>query len=209
MVKIDKIDEWIVTLLSQDGRASATQILKELKEKRIPLTSRSVLNRIRRLEKYGVIQGYNARLSPALFEGKENVMILLKFVPFPDNANIMRLNSYLRGLPFCFFATQMNGGEEGYDYACHLVFNTKQQFDCELNSILRISGNLIAYYHVCKLKIFKETTRVLPSTHDLGEAKMSNSVNEQTLDELEGRQNLISRCIDDMAKSALARFGYH
>ena len=52
MVVIDNIDMNILELLSRDGRASAIQISKNLAEQGISLTSRSVLNRMKRLEKY-------------------------------------------------------------------------------------------------------------------------------------------------------------
>ncbi len=58
MVVIDNIDINILELLSRDGRASATDISKDLAEKGLLLTSRSVLNRRKRLEKYKIIQGY-------------------------------------------------------------------------------------------------------------------------------------------------------
>ena len=91
-------------------------------------------------------------------------MILLKFMPLYDNTDIDKLlyyRSYLNGSSFCFFAMQMFGGAEGYDYACYLVCDTKQQFNLQLGLILNKFGNLIEYHQVYRLVIRKETTRVL------------------------------------------------
>lgn len=64
------------------------------------------------------------------------MIILLKFAPLHDNADIDKLSSHLRSSSFCFFATQMIGGAEEYDYACSLLCDTKQQFNSQLELIL-------------------------------------------------------------------------
>jgi DNA-binding Lrp family transcriptional regulator len=166
-----------------------------------------VLNRRKRLEKHKIILGYTAILNPTLFARKENVMILLKFAPLLDNAEIMKFSSYLRGSSFCFFATRMIGGAEGYDYACNFVFDTEQQFHLQLEFILSTFGDLIANYQVYKLEIIKETPRVLPSFDDLEVVTTSNSLNKQATIELEEVQDLLSRCEEENARSIMATFG--
>ena len=89
-------------------------------------------------------------------------MILLKFIPLYDNTDIDKLDSYLNGCSFCFFATRMFGGAEGYDYAFHLECDTEQQSNLQLGLILNKFGNLIEFHQV---GIRKETTRVLTSTY--------------------------------------------
>jgi DNA-binding Lrp family transcriptional regulator len=93
------------------------------------LTPRSVLNRIRRLEKHEIIQGYTVRLNPTLFETKHSVLILLKFVPSCNNDQIEKLSSILCDSPICSFATRMIGKAYGFDHAYQLVCDTEQQFD--------------------------------------------------------------------------------
>jgi DNA-binding Lrp family transcriptional regulator len=166
-----------------------------------------VSNRIKRLEKYRIIQGYTAILNPALFARKETMIILLKFAPLYDNADIDKLSSHLRGSSFCLFATQMIGGAEEYDYACSLLCDTKQQFNSQLELILNTFGNLISDYQVCKSKIIKETPRVLPSA-DNQEVKTLDSQSEQADKELEDIQNLLSRREDEIARDIAATAGY-
>jgi len=166
-------------ILGRDSRASATQISKDLAEKQILLTSRSVLNRIARLEKQQTIQGYTVRLNPTLFECKESNMILLKFMPLYYNTDIDKLDSYLNCSSFCFFATRMFGGAEGYDYAFHLVCDTEQQFNFQLDLILNTFRNLIERCQVYRLSIRKEVPRLLHYTHDLEGIELLNSINKE------------------------------
>ena len=132
---------------------------------------------------------------------------MLKFVEFRDNAEIRKLSSYLRESSFCFFATEMVGEAEGYDYACNFVFDTEQQFHLQLEFILNIFGDLIANHQVYKLKIIKETPRVLPSADDLEVVTTSNSLNKQAAIEPEDVQDLMSRWAEENARSIMARFG--
>jgi Lrp/AsnC family leucine-responsive transcriptional regulator len=56
---MDAIDTQILTNLQSDGRVSNAEI-----GRRVGLAPSAVLERIRRLERDGVIRGYHARLSP-------------------------------------------------------------------------------------------------------------------------------------------------
>ncbi|MDM0044855.1 Lrp/AsnC family transcriptional regulator [Variovorax dokdonensis] len=58
MQPLDRIDRILLERLQQDGRMSA-QALSEL----VHLSPRATLNRIRRLEETGVIEGYRAQVS--------------------------------------------------------------------------------------------------------------------------------------------------
>lgn len=80
MVVIDNVDRIIIEHLSRDSSVSTADINKDLTEKGFLLTSRSVLNRKKRLEKHKVILGYTVRLNPALFAGEKSFIIMLKFV---------------------------------------------------------------------------------------------------------------------------------
>ena len=206
MVVIDNIDMNILELLGRDGRASATDISKDLAEQGMSLTSRSVLNRMKRLEKYRIIQGYTARLSPTLFARKESIMVLLKFVDSRDSADIRKLSSYLCESSFCFFATEMVGEAEGYDFACHLGFDTVQKLDSQLKLILNTFGNLIAHYQVYKSKIIKEPCVIL-CTHNSYGVKTLKPLGKQT-PELDYIQSFLSQCMDDIARRLLDRAGY-
>jgi DNA-binding Lrp family transcriptional regulator len=203
---MDNIDVGILEILSRDSSFRPNQISRGLAEKNIMLTPRSVLNRIKKLEKHGIIQGYTLRLNPTLFECKESNMILLKFMPLYDNTDIDKLDSYLNGSSFCFFATRMFGGAEGYDYAFHLVCDTEQQFNLQLGLILNTFRNLIERRQVYRLSIRKEVPRLLHSTHDLEGFDILNSINKEASYELEYMQGLLRQSMEDDVRSMLAKF---
>jgi hypothetical protein len=59
----------------------------------------------------------------------------------------------------------MFGGAEGYDYACHLVCDSEQQFSLQL--ILNTFKNLIEYCQVYRILIRKEVPCLLHFTQRL------------------------------------------
>jgi Lrp/AsnC family leucine-responsive transcriptional regulator len=58
--ELDRIDRRLLTRLQQDGRAAVSQLARE-----VNLTVTPTLERVRRLESGGYIEGYFARLNPA------------------------------------------------------------------------------------------------------------------------------------------------
>lgn len=59
--ELDKIDRKILRVLQQDGRISFTEL-----GERVGLSTSPCTERVRRLERNGVITGYHARLDPQL-----------------------------------------------------------------------------------------------------------------------------------------------
>src|SRR5215467_13023754 len=57
---LDRIDRRLLVRLQQDGRAAVSQLARE-----VHLTVTPTLERVRRLEERGYIEGYFARLSPS------------------------------------------------------------------------------------------------------------------------------------------------
>jgi DNA-binding Lrp family transcriptional regulator len=203
---MDNIDVGILEILGRDSSSRPNQISRGLAEKNMILTPRSVLNRIKKLKKHGIIQGYTLRLNPTLFEYKESNMTLLKFMPLYDNTDIDKLDSYLNSSSFCFFATRMSGGAEGYDYAFHLVRDTQQQFNLQLGLILNTFRNLIERHQVYRLSIRKEIPRLLHYTHDLEGIDILNSVKKEADYEQEYIHGLLRQISDDNDRYYLARF---
>ncbi len=69
-IKLDDIDLKILEILQQEGRLSN----KELAE-RINLTTTPTLERVRRLEREGVIEGYSARINRRAINKNLNVFV--------------------------------------------------------------------------------------------------------------------------------------
>lgn len=62
-IKLDERDIKILAILQREGR-----ITKAMLAERVSLSPSPCWERLRRLEQAGIIEGYGARLSPALFE---------------------------------------------------------------------------------------------------------------------------------------------
>lgn len=206
MVFLDNADMNIIELLSRDSRSRATQISKDLAKRGISLTPRSMLNRLKRLEKQ-IIQDYTVILNPTLFESKYSVLVLLKFMPSCNNEEIEKLNSILCDSPNCSFASRMFGvAADGYNCTYHLVYDTEQQFNLQFGSILDTFKLMIEQYQIYKSVIKKESPRVLQATQELKGDNMSVPVNKQPTNDLEYEQKLLNQRYDEMVRSLAEHF---
>lgn len=79
--RMDNLDYQILTLLSENARATVKQIAAK-----VALTSPAVSQRIRRLEADGVIAGYTLRLNPALTQKSVNAIISIYIQPAKHQA---------------------------------------------------------------------------------------------------------------------------
>ncbi|SEG32935.1 Lrp/AsnC ligand binding domain-containing protein [Marinobacterium lutimaris] len=61
--KLDRIDRNILTILQQEGRISYTELAD-----RVGLSTTPCMERVKRLERDGVITGYHARLNPDMLD---------------------------------------------------------------------------------------------------------------------------------------------
>lgn len=59
MMKLDKIDLHILSILQREGRITNSELAK-----RVGLSAAPTLERVKKLERNGVIEGYRARLNP-------------------------------------------------------------------------------------------------------------------------------------------------
>ncbi|NLW78048.1 MAG: Lrp/AsnC family transcriptional regulator [Ruminococcaceae bacterium] len=82
---MDDLDKKILALLSNNARAT----IKEIAAK-VSLTSPAVSERVRRLERTGVIDGYTVRLNPGLTRGSVRAVISI-YVPPPDRERFLQL----------------------------------------------------------------------------------------------------------------------
>ena len=61
--KLDRIDRNILTILQQEGRISYTELAD-----RVGLSTTPCMERVKRLERDGVITGYHARVNPEMLD---------------------------------------------------------------------------------------------------------------------------------------------
>ncbi|MDL2323901.1 Lrp/AsnC family transcriptional regulator [Ruminococcaceae bacterium OttesenSCG-928-A16] len=98
---MDELDKKILTLLNKNARATVKEIAGE-----VALTSPAVSERIRRMEKNGIIEGYTVRFNPQLTQGHINALISIS-VPPKDRPEFIRLLAEQPAVQQCF---QVTGG---------------------------------------------------------------------------------------------------
>ncbi|MDM1336039.1 Lrp/AsnC ligand binding domain-containing protein [Acinetobacter pseudolwoffii] len=71
MRKLDRIDRMILAILQRDGRIAISELAA-----RVNLSTTPCSERVKRLEREGIIMGYYARLNPELLE--RNLLVFLE-----------------------------------------------------------------------------------------------------------------------------------
>lgn len=127
MRELDKIDRRILDLLQRNGRLSMTELAEQVGLSPTPCTER-----VRRLERDGVITGYHARVSPAAVGRSMLVFVELKMAAKSDKV-------------FDQVKRQIAGVPEVLD--CHLVagdfdYLVKARIS-EMSQYRRLLGNIL------------------------------------------------------------------
>jgi Lrp/AsnC family transcriptional regulator, leucine-responsive regulatory protein len=119
MATLDRIDRLLLEQLQADGRQSA-QALSE----QVHLSARATLNRIKRLEELGVIEGYRAQISRAAVG--DSVMVFAE-VTLKDQrqASVQRFERHVAGCREVVGCWLVSGR---YDYLLRLVCRDLNQY---------------------------------------------------------------------------------
>lgn len=150
---IDEIEKIILSSLGKNARMSSIEITKLLHDLEYSITERAVRYRIKKLEKDGIIMGYSTILNPAYANEKIQKLILIKFRIIRDNANLVdRLMKYLNDSIFCVYACKIHGD---YDFVCHFIFDSIDQFDLEIDNFIYQFSDLIADFRTFDSRLFK------------------------------------------------------
>jgi DNA-binding Lrp family transcriptional regulator len=107
MMDLDITDTGILALLGKNARLTGPEISDELSKWHISLTDRAVLQRIARLHKRKIIQGFTTTLDPSILSEKNTSLILFRFVTPAERIEIDRLDSYFTSASFCLFAARL------------------------------------------------------------------------------------------------------
>ncbi len=166
---VDDIDKIILSHLGKNARISSQQIAKSLHDLGYTITDRAVRQRLQRLEKKNMILGYSAILNPATISRKVNRTILLKF-KYSKNVSVMieRLTDYVDQSSFCVYSARLSGD---FDWVCHFVFDSIEQYELESNNFLNIFADLIADFRTYESKMIKSSPYMIYDEHDLSERK--------------------------------------
>jgi DNA-binding Lrp family transcriptional regulator len=166
----DEIDKIILAHLGKNARISSQDIATNLQDLGYTITDRAVRQRFARLEKNNVILGYSAILNPSLISEKVNRTIILKFkLTKKTEALVELLSKYVEESIFCTYSSKLSGD---FDWICHFVFDSVEQFDLESNNFLSRFGELISDYRSYESKMIKSSPYMIYDEQELKEKKL-------------------------------------
>jgi DNA-binding Lrp family transcriptional regulator len=154
MISFDEIDRMILSILGKNSRVSSLQICNTLKDMGYDITDRTIRQRLSKLEKRDIILGYSTILNPSIASSKVNRIILVKFKFSKDFETIFeRLNKYTEESFFCIYSSRILSGE--YDWICHFVFDSNEQFELERHNFLSQFADIISDFRSYESKMIK------------------------------------------------------
>lgn len=126
---LDAIDHQILSLLSTNGRASFASIGSE-----VGLSPHGTADRVRRLERDGVITGYTARIDPGTIGRSLDALIDIRLLPSTDPGEFERL---IAGLPAVTELTFLTGR---FDFQLRVACRDADELNQTIRTIRRDAG---------------------------------------------------------------------
>ena len=166
---VDEIDRFLLSHLGKNSRTSSYEMSRYLQEMGYKITDRTVRHRLKRLEKSNIILAYSLLLNPALLSEKINRTILLKF-KFRADTSVMisRLEKYCGESYFCIYSARMTGD---FDWICHFVFDSIEQYEFESSNFLNRFIDLIDDFRSYESSMVKVTPYTLFDDHEIRDQK--------------------------------------
>ena len=157
----------MLSYLGKNARISSGEIERNLQDLGYKITERAIRYRIQKLETSNIVLGYSAILNPSFVSEKVNRTVILKF-KYSHNvpALINRLENYVQEASFCVYSARLSGD---FDWICHLVFDSNEQFELESNNFLHQFADLIADFRSYESKSVKLSTYTISEEHDIVE----------------------------------------
>ncbi len=150
-VKLDEIDKHILRILQTEGRISN----KELAE-RINLTTTPTLERVRRLEKEGVISSYEAKVDPKMvnmgFNAFVTVTLIAHRLPLLDE-----FTNAVKAIPEILACYNTTG--DG-DFLLHIVAKDVEDYELLMRTKLATLPDVQRLYTSIVLNVIKEQTNI-------------------------------------------------
>ncbi|HVO54944.1 MAG TPA: Lrp/AsnC family transcriptional regulator [Solirubrobacterales bacterium] len=126
---LDEIDHRILSLLSTNGRASFASIGAE-----VGLSPHGSADRVRRLEREGVITGYTARIDAGLVGRSLDALIDVRLLPTTDPADFEQL---IASLPAVIEMTFLTGR---FDFQLRVACGDADELNQTIRRIRRDAG---------------------------------------------------------------------
>lgn len=166
---LDEIDKMMLSYLGKNARMSSHEIERNLQDIGYKITERAVRYRIRKLETSNTVLGYSTILNPSFVSQRVNRTVILKF-KYSYNASTLidRLENYVQEASFCVYSARLSGD---FDWICHFVFDSMEQYELESNNFLHRFADLIADFRSYESKPAKVSTYSISDEHDMVERK--------------------------------------
>jgi len=185
---IDEIDKIILSHLGKNARISSQDIATNLQDLGYTISDRAIRQRLVRLEKNDTILGYSAILNPNIVSEKINRTILLKFKLTKKTEELTKLLiKYVEESNFCIYSSKLNGD---FDWICHFVFDSIEQYDLESHNLLNRFSELISDFRSYESKIIKSSPYMI---YGEGEGKEKKSQVYEILNSLKKYDNINER----------------
>jgi DNA-binding Lrp family transcriptional regulator len=184
---------------------SSSEIAENLHNAGFEITDRAVRQRLRRLEKSGVILGYSMMLNPRLMsENRVSKTVLIKF-RFSVNSQVLidRLENYMQESVFCAYSARLSGD---FDWICHFIFNSIEQFELESSNLLQRFADLISDYRVYDSKTIKVHPYSLYDEHEISEMKHQVNMVLNSLRKHDNLKDRLQATVESLVKYFNARF---
>ena len=201
---VDEIDRLLLVQLGKNSRTSSYEITKYLKELGYTITDRTVRHRIIKLEKSNVILGYSLILNPTLLSEKINRTILLKF-KYTASTSVMisRLGKYCEESSFCTYSAKLTGD---FDWVCHFVFDSVEQYEFESNNFLNRFVELIEDFHSYESSMVKASPYALIDDREVIEQKWRVHKILHSLQKYEKLNDKLQFIVESLVKHFDAKF---
>jgi DNA-binding Lrp family transcriptional regulator len=150
-VKLDYIDKQIIDLLQENGRITNNELAK-----RVGLTTTPTLERVKRLEREGVIKGYTTLIDKRSVNRGLTVFCSIK-LSIHQMGKMMEFSKHIAGIPeilACYNTT----GE--YDYLLHVVVEDTDAYEKFLRAKLTRIPGVERIHTSIVLSVLKENSKI-------------------------------------------------
>ena len=143
---IDKVDELIISTMTENSRQKVFEIWDFLRGYNYNLTEEDIESRISKLEENGVIKGYTITVD---IKKMPHRVVRVDLVTFRTSQALPKrldgLKKYLDDAPFVLFSGRTRGG---YDWITIKSFLSNEMADEESDIYRNLFGDIIQIYEV-------------------------------------------------------------
>lgn len=150
-IKLDKVDKQIIQILQQEGRIANNELAR-----RIGLTTTPTLERVKRLEREGVVEGYSARINKEAVGGGLTVFVTVTLSVHQLNL-LEEFTEAIQNIPEILACYNTTG--EG-DFLLHVVVSDTKHYEHFMRNTLTTLPDVQRLHTSIVLKTIKEQSQI-------------------------------------------------